>query len=350
MKPPTDKALRAGWKKHLLQSGIPLEFQVAQFLASAGFSINADFSFFRGDGADRKEFSIDFVADWLGGGRGGDFKFNLKLLVECKYRSPNKVVILLPEPNTEYSPTTLGGTVNDFDFHIPYFLKPDGFVDLDKEYEFAYKAIELFDAGAIEQDFRHGIYQLRYAMPYLLRREIDFQFGSMPEDRYPFFILKILVTNSPLRILDSECSIANIERAKDISEISTSVGSAIIYSDYGPDYERHFEEIFTLNSESRLERALRVRNELVDVGKRFSRLDDPVNVVRAFAGADRFSCQMISNQFVISNFSSLPKLIASVKKLCRSSYSGRNKGRNGAGDDVHEFSKATLARAIRQSA
>jgi hypothetical protein len=78
---------------------------------------------------------------------------DLHMLVECKFRSQEKIIVLLKDPNSDYLPTTLGGTVNILDNFIPYHLPSDAFEMLERSFEYVYKVIELFDGGAIEKDF-----------------------------------------------------------------------------------------------------------------------------------------------------------------------------------------------------
>src|SRR5258708_7141677 len=101
---------KRSWKDHLLKSGVPLEYEVAAILDRADMAINADFSFLRRDVVGAKEFSVDVLARYYGPSEN-DVGFELDMLVECKYRSPEKTLLLLEHPGASYSPVTLGGTV-----------------------------------------------------------------------------------------------------------------------------------------------------------------------------------------------------------------------------------------------
>src|SRR5690349_17324613 len=86
------------WKKHLLRSGAPLEYEVARILDNEGMFIDADFSFLRRDGSVEKEFSVDIVAEWSGGERFETSPFDMVLAVECKYRSREKSLVFFLDP------------------------------------------------------------------------------------------------------------------------------------------------------------------------------------------------------------------------------------------------------------
>lgn len=56
-----DKSTEKGWKRHLLSSGIPLEYEVAEHLGEQGMVTEADFSFTRPNGKETTEGSVDIL-------------------------------------------------------------------------------------------------------------------------------------------------------------------------------------------------------------------------------------------------------------------------------------------------
>ena len=132
------------WKDHLLKSGVPLEYEVARALAAEDLAVDADFSYMRRDGASFKECSVDIEAVWYGPlPNKVDFEFHA--LIECKYRSPEKFILLLEEPGDDFSSVTLGYTINKFDHFVPYKIPSDSFYPIERELPVAYKGIELYD-------------------------------------------------------------------------------------------------------------------------------------------------------------------------------------------------------------
>lgn len=317
--------VKENWKKHLLQSGIPLEYQVARILADEGMSVDADFSFVRQDGANQKEFSVDIKAGWYGGSRSGSANFDLQLLVECKYRAPHKSILFLPDPNSIYPSYTLGGTVSGFDLFVPYFLPYDAFVEVEHGVEIVYKAVETSSEGAVEKDIRHGIQQLRYAAPALLRQMFDYQLSSHPSEVIPIYLAKILVTNAPIRVLHSQCDIARIEAASSLDELSENINTVIMFSDYGPDFEDHFRRLFSNNIQRRIEGASILRDHLSRQGKSMSKFCDPVQFLERLSSGSRYECRSVSTQFFVTTLGGLTNLIGKIKTGCRSSYKKRTK-------------------------
>lgn len=312
------------WKKHLLLSGVPLEFEVANLLVGEGMSVHADFSYLRQDGNGQKELSIDISSSWYGG-RPSNPTFDLRLLVECKYRSRNKLVILIPDPNITYPSATLGATVTTFDVFVPFSLPLNAFVKLERNYEFAYKAIEIFDNGAVEQDLKHGINQLRYAIPSALRWDFDFQLGGHPEEAMPTYFAKILVTNAPMRVLDKGCNISAIELADKLEDISSEVDTVILYSDYGPDYEDHFRSVFSHDRKTRAENAADRQTYLSDFKDFTDTYSTPEMFIERLRKAKRSEIIGFSTQFFVTTLSGLPQLIEALKSACKNSYKKRVK-------------------------
>lgn len=317
---------RKGWKDHLLRSGVPLEYQVASILSKEGMSVDADFSFMRRDVAGMKEWSVDIAARWYAQTRKkDDILFELQLLVECKFRSNEKFVLLLEDPNEQHSPVTLGGTVNSFDAFVPYKFPMNAFVPLESSIPYVYKGVELHEGGAVEEDIRHGIQQLRYATPVLLRQAFDFTMYSHPTDMFGQFFTKILVTNAPLFLLKRSVDIETIRAADDIKEISSAIDFAIFYSDYGPDFEDHFRSVFKEEAQDRIAIARSVRDRLQIHGKEISFHDDPVRLVENLSNASRYECRAVGTQFFLTTLDGLPRLLQPLKNACKQSYRDRKK-------------------------
>jgi hypothetical protein len=247
------------------------------------------------------------------------------MIVECKYRSPHKQILFLPDPNIDYSPITLGSTISVIDAAMPYYIPTDALADFERGFEFAYKGIELFEGGAVENDLRHAFQQLRYATPPMLTRILDNMLHQHPDDVVPTFFTKILVTNAPLRLLHDGSAINDIEAAKGLEEISDAIESLIFYSDYGPDFEDHFRRVFELGMTDRKAAARERRDYLTSVGKIISISGDPAELVEAYGAARRFECHGVSTQFFVTNLNGLQRLLSGIKKVCGESFRRQRK-------------------------
>jgi len=268
-----------GWKKHLLSSGVPLEHEISRYLTREGLSWDADFLFSRPTTTGGiSEGSVDLSAFCFERFGKTEAAYRISLLIECKYRSNNKSLILLPL--TEEHAGTAGGTLTVIDDMSHYHLRSTALSEFEHNFPFAYKGIEVFDGGAIEKEFRHGIEQLRHAAPVLVKSEIDFQLGSHMDDVIPVFTSKILVTNAPLKIVKPRIGLKDIEKADLIDDIADDSDSCILYSQYGPDYPEYVRSIFADDADARASSASYHADQLDFSGKALSRYSDPSRLVR----------------------------------------------------------------------
>jgi hypothetical protein len=312
-----------GWKRHLLSSGIPLEYEVARTLSALDIATEADYAFTRPDGYQGREGSVDLAGSSFESFGREEIAYKLNLLIECKYRSRNKTLLLLPSHDS-YG-VTLGATVNTIDAYSKVHIPMDSFVDFERAYPFVYKGVEIYDGGAIEKEFRHGIEQLRYASPYALRQEIDFQAGSNLEDVVPIFLSRILITNAPIRILSEGIGLSEIESAKSLEAISFGVGAAILHSDYGPDYPDHVKAVFDTDRDRRLSASSFHADQIEMHGKTLTKYSDPNRLLRELVSGNPRHCRSMGTQFFVVNMDYLPKFLRDYKAACKSAYRQRTK-------------------------
>jgi len=312
-----------GWKRHLLSSGIPLEFEIARLLTDMKMVVDADFAFTRSNGAENSEGSVDLYSYLHESVGRNDLAYKLSFLIEVKYRSPQKTPLLLPVQN-HYAPT-LGFTTTVIDSLCPVHINSAPIYSLEDEMDYAYKGIEIYEDGAIEREFRHGLEQLRYAAPVVVRNEIDFSAGNVISDAVPIFITKILVTNAPIRILNEDASLKEVESATSLDEISKRIRYSIIFSEYGPDYKDHMKSVFSSDSETRNNAVAERLEDLQDSGKEISRYSDPTRMLRELTTGETDACRRIGTQFYVSDLEGLPQLIKDIRQACRRSYRARTK-------------------------
>jgi hypothetical protein len=132
------------------------------------------------------------------------------------------------------------------------------------------------------------------------------------------FLTKLLVTNAPLRILHRGIGIDAIRGAQRIEDISDTVEVAILFSDYGPDFEDHFRSVFKDRATERMETAKSVTQDLVSSKDR-----TPSHLIANLSAANRFECYHIATQFFIVTLAAVPALIKSIKQTCKKAYRDR---------------------------
>lgn len=314
-----------GWKKHLLQSGVPLEFEVANVLSSMGMAVDADFGFSQEHGAFESDRSVDIHATWYKSSKRG-VAFSVEILVECKHRSPEKTLVLFPDPNTEYSPISVGGTINIVDFHAPIHVSSKAITEFERSFPNVYKGVEIFDHGETSSEFRHGIEQLRSAIPYLLSREIAFGLGGHVEEVHPIFMTKVLVTNSNIVMIKPNISVKEIHNVKNLEEISIDINSAILYSDYGPGFDRHFVKSIDIND--RVFEILQTRiEELEQYGINREYSPHPIRFMKDLSAGSRYHVREFCTQFFIVRTEYLHEFTSGVISACSAAYRAAPKPR-----------------------
>jgi hypothetical protein len=287
------------WKDVLLRSGVPLEFEVAQVLAERGFEVDADFPYMRRDVEGEKEHSIDILATKFMDFGKERVSGSINLLIECKYRSPEKMLLLFEAPYSDNGWMAGRGTVHAYDEFVPYRLKGDCFQDFENGYDVVYKGVELHATDAVERDFKRSVEQLRYAAPVALRRMFDMTFFSHPADNGTWFFAKMIVTNAKLMLVKREVDVDKVQAASSLGDVAEEIGAAVLYSEYGPDYERHFRGVFEDVKEVMHERARDVAKYIKGEGKHLDAINRPTRKVREICNARRGACREISTQFLV---------------------------------------------------
>ncbi|ESA38144.1 hypothetical protein N836_32445 [Leptolyngbya sp. Heron Island J] len=305
------------WKSKLISSSLPLEFEAAKFLVSQGFSVSADYTYARDDSGVVKDFSVDLQATaYLPFSQPDRITAQLDLLIECKQRNPNVRWLFLPDPNPpDFSPITFGRTIRAIDNFSLKFFRPSATTDFDASIKHCYKGTEIDESNGnvYDSELKHGISQLQYALPRLLAETALDNLRKHEDDNIPFLICPILLTTADLMVAKRNLDTSMIESAQCLSDISKSVPYLVLYSDYGPDFQKHCIK------------------ECIQLGKIESKILDKFDRKRFEAGeyssiSTSFLCQCLAEgmradlvdyftQFVICQTSSLKSLIRDIKKI-----------------------------------
>ena len=304
------------WKDGLLSSSLPLEFETAKLLAKRDFGVSADYTYGRIDNNSLKEFSVDIHAYSYPANR---VIFNL--LVECKQKSPNKKWLFLPDPNEpDWDRFIPGSTLRFVDeFSGEYFGSKDAFRRLERQIPVAYKGTEinLAKGEVYDTDIKHGIAQLRYALPRLLREMLE-DANVIGEAGLPFIMCPILVTTADLLMMNKTASLSKVTRCSNLEQLSKSVPYVILRSDYGPDFEnycRHQEFMYLTKFRDDFEaneylKALEIRRSRIKA--HVIRL--PSKILRGLIDVNPFYMNRYFSQFLVVNFSQMREFMELLSK------------------------------------
>lgn len=216
----------------LLGSGLPLEQEIAEIAHGEGFNLNGEFSYLRKveTGAD-SEFSVDIHAESSVKNPTTSASVTINALIECKYSSPGVEWIFSSIPNHAPAIISAASYFQWLGGHI--ILKDDSFENIEAEH-YCSRGISLSSKSSDTKQIRHGLQQLRYAIPHLLDKitTIDIE---MDEPCAPPIIAPMLVTNAPIRVLNPGVTIADIKSAKTLNSVSSIAKMVCHYQPGGPE-------------------------------------------------------------------------------------------------------------------
>lgn len=308
------------WKKGFLSSGFPLEFETAKILVKQGFGFEPDYCYERIETGQTKGFSVDLHGHLFFPTSTANITASLELLIECKYRSPNKTWVFLPDVSRTVSllheyPVIIA--VDEFSFcridEVPILL-------FDGNSPFCYKGTEisLSDGAAYDSEIRQGINQLRYALSRLISENVLHRGVCHPTDIVPFFILPILVTTAELRVLGLGTTLAQVQETHLLEAITKKVPYLILFNSFGPDFVAHarrqFKELANIGNYKNvkdIEKRLRVS------GLKFYEFNLPSSIGKALAEGDELG--RYCSHFLVCSFDALPEMLNRVKQATRAS-------------------------------
>lgn len=317
------------WKERLLSSSLPLEFEVTNFFAKEGFFLEPDYKYQRKINELVKECSIDLGATlYFPLTNPNPITSYLQVMVECKYRAPNKVCLFLPEilPRDSISNVTLGRTLCLIDEFSYDRIPKDDIYKFEEGIPVCYKGVDIdLSSGTVEdKEINEGINQLMYSLPRMHFDNVTVNFIGHPEDIHPYFVISILITNADLRILKPNINITKIQEAKNINIISHSVPYLIFYRSHGDLFEKHSQLIFKdMNKYLSNKNLLSLQEKLIKSKLEKFELNYPHSIISSCAKELPFFFRPLCHQFLICNLQSLPVLIKNIKKTITSSLKKR---------------------------
>lgn len=210
------------------------------------FSVDFDYSYKRYDSNLEKEFSVDIKAGgYYPFSINSKIKIKLDLLIECKYRNPNVSWLFIQDINPEpFSNFSSKGAIKVVDEFSEIYSK-DSFCGF-PICETCLKGIEVNTQNGEVHDtgITHGVSQLVYSMPQLLKSHISNSLSDHLADVTPYIMCPILVTTADLRILRNQFSIEELGKADSLDDISYEVPFIRLYSDVYPSFLEHCKAIF----------------------------------------------------------------------------------------------------------
>lgn len=234
--------------EHLLKSSLILEHEVAAIISDCGYHNQGEFAYSRtNENGEDTDFSVDLLAI-ADAGTGATLAelVSIGLLIECKYASPSvewvfsKVARHQPDVFSTLSVFNWLGSHMATDFTTLQALEPEVYCN---------RGVSLSSTTADPQKIRHGLQQLRYALPHALHSHCSVFKGN--DEGLPIPVLgSLLVTNAPIRVLNDDVSLSQASSCQSLDMLTTVHSHICVYQRASPELKFACQRIAKIISET----------------------------------------------------------------------------------------------------
>jgi len=222
------------WKKHLLKSGLPFEYEVKECFYKYGCTIWDEYSYLKKDESNiEKEFSYDLDANKWNGGYSIDF------MIECKYKTEPTKWFFTPDPysyQNDLNQNSFFHPVDHFTENLFLFNRMPFYKVIEEPLgPFCLKGVEIYHDKPVETNIFRAINQLSYAFIDKTISAFDNQLDGEVKMFNDTVFLKIplIITNADLHLINENITTKEIENASSIEEISTEHDFLIFHNKIG---------------------------------------------------------------------------------------------------------------------
>ncbi|MDD1965916.1 hypothetical protein NPS29_11340 [Pseudomonas putida] len=249
--------------EHLLKSSLILEHEVAAIIAECGFHNQGEFSYSRAnESGEDTDFSVDLLAI-ASAGTGATLGelVSLGLLIECKYASPSVEWVF--SKVARHEPEVLS-TLSVFNWLGPYMATDLSSLNTLESRIYCNRGVSLSSTTADPQKIRHGLQQLRYALPHALHSHYSVFKGN--DEGLPIPVLgSLLVTNAPIRVLNDDVSLSQAASCQSLDMLTTVHSHISVYQRASPELKLACQRIAKVISETLERPAIRnIESSLTD--------------------------------------------------------------------------------------
>ncbi|MBF9251853.1 hypothetical protein I2I11_00955 [Pontibacter sp. 172403-2] len=228
------------WKKGLLRTGLPLEYVTSGILNNKGHEIFGDYPYIRpNENKELKEFSVDIRTHKCLA--SNERLFTLSMLIECKYRQPGTSWIFSPYPSS----IVPIGLVQSSEDLVPVRLNGSSVYEFEESIGYCISGVELDSNGNGKTDgAKHGAFQLRFAMPVLLKSSFEHVLKyDWYEGRTIELLCPILVTTSEIRVIKPNLALSDFDIAKELDDVTELREAVILNEGTGPQLKEFADSL-----------------------------------------------------------------------------------------------------------
>ncbi len=208
------------WKDLLLKSGLPLEFEVKQYLSSLGYNTIQDIQYIRRDEVDtKKAFSYDLSACRF----ESEVNHFIELLIECKYRHDSVSWVFLPEDwdsDEEFGIADILNGIYTFSSSRNIYCQlrnpPKNLAPL------VGKGIEFLSNDQNDKSLIQAISQISYSFANLQVQTLTNQavYHNQTIGNAIYFQVPIIITTAKLFRLRPDVTISNVRNSQKIEDVA----------------------------------------------------------------------------------------------------------------------------------
>ena len=306
------------WKKGLLSSNVPLEYEAAKILVSKKFTVTAGYPFYRNVDGISRNFAVSIQSySPIPFSKPDHMKAKLEVPVTCKHRHPDSVWLFMPNLNaTDSSARDYGNVIRTIDKFSHYAIESKAPKEFNKNVPVCSRGIEinLTTGDYSDTELRHGLAQMQYALPRIFTENILHFMFIKPDDNVPFLVCPILLTNIRLFVANKDFTDSFKEDINDIGEIADPVPYLVMIQDYGPDFEMFsIEECNKLKELERSDKAMIVEQKRARYYENAFFL--PFTIIESLATGDHYFRNAFFTQFIVCSKSHFGELIEKIKKV-----------------------------------
>ncbi|GLB48748.1 hypothetical protein [Neptunitalea lumnitzerae] len=248
------------WKKGLLKTGLPLEYVTSNIFNSLGYEIFGEYPYIRpNESKELKEFSVDLRTYKCLDSEGK--LIVLSALVECKYRQLGTSWIFSPYPSEMYPI----GILNSTEDLVPVRIESKSVWEFEQSIGYCIGGVELSnDGGGNTNGVKHGIFQLRFAMPVFVKNDYENVLDhTYSEGRFIDLSCGILVTTADIRVIKSNLELKDFNLASDLDEITELKEAIILNERAGPQLQEFADSL----ADDLIDKHPELEQRLLDIGK-----------------------------------------------------------------------------------
>ncbi|MBA9076745.1 hypothetical protein [Rufibacter quisquiliarum] len=306
---PTNK-----WKTGFLKTGLPLEYVTSNILTKLGHDIFGEYPYIRPDERkELKEFSIDLrtykTLD------NNNRLIVLSMLIECKYRQHGTSWIFSPFP----SKIVPIGLINSTEDIVPVRIGNKNILKFEENIGYCISGVELStDGSGNTTGAKHGVFQLRYAMPEFLKN--DYVSGldhTWYDGRFIDLSCAVLVTTADIRVIKLNKNLEDFTSANELDEV-TEIKEAIILNERpGPQLQEFANRI----GDELIKEHPELENRLLDIekaliGKEWKNRHAPdLNTIKRSIGYSVERILIVNHKFLEKTIKDLEKALQKDIKM-----------------------------------